>query len=73
VEFQNVTSFFHDFCAIQVKSDESRRISRIEIFFGNIGHDAVFDWLSESEIRISDDSTWDQIMVKIRNEKKWQK
>jgi hypothetical protein len=24
-EFQKMTSFFHDFCGVEVKSDESRR------------------------------------------------
>jgi hypothetical protein len=41
-----------------------------KFFFGNIGHDAVFDGLSESEIRISDTSIWDQKMVTIQNDKK---
>ena len=42
-------------------------------FFINIGHYAAFDGLSESEIKISDGTTWDQKMVKIQNGKKWQK
>ncbi len=41
-----------------------------KFFFINIGHDAVFDGLSESDIKISDGATWDQKMVKIQNDKK---
>jgi hypothetical protein len=44
-----------------------------KFFFGNIGHDTVFDGLSESEIRISDSSTRDQKMVTIQNDKNRQK
>jgi hypothetical protein len=35
-EFQNMTSFFHDFCAIEAKSDESWRKWGIEIFISYI-------------------------------------
>jgi len=44
-----------------------------KFFFINIEHDAVFDGLSESDIEISDDATWDQKMVKIQNDKNHEK
>ncbi len=41
--------------------------------FKNIGSYAVFDGLSEYEIKISNSAICDQNMVKIQNDKKWQK
>jgi hypothetical protein len=44
-----------------------------KFFFINTGHDAVFDGLYESEIKISDGATWNQKMIKIQNDKKMTK
>ena len=42
-------------------------------YFIYTGHDRVFDGLSESEIEISDGTTWNQKLVKIQNGKKMAK
>ena len=42
----------------------------LKFFSKNIGHDAVFDGLSESEIKISDGATQNQKIVKIQGDKK---
>ena len=66
-EFQNMTSFFHDICAVEVESDEIRSIWGIGIFFPrNTGYDAVFDGLSESEIKISDGQNWTKKFSKFK-------